>query len=163
MALTVMHTTAGQAWVARPNHSLAPDQARRLVLVAAGVTGGIACAFACFGAWPVIPFAGLEIAVLWLALRHLQRHADDEERLDVNETCITVTRFVCGHQETHQFPRYWAQLQIENETNETAAGQSGTRLFLRSHGRVQEIGRLLTEEQRRVLAESLRKQLGSTK
>lgn len=161
MALTVMHTTVGQAWVARPNRSLAQNQARRLIFAVAGVTGIIAFVFACFGAWPVIPFAGVEVAVLWLALRHLQHHADDEERLDVNESFITVTRFVCGRQEVHQFPRYWVQLRIENE-DVLGAGKGGCRLFLRSHGREQEVGRLLTEEQKRALVESLRKQLGNS-
>lgn len=157
MALTVRQTTVGQAWIARPNRSLTANQARVLVFAAAGITGAIALAFAFFGAWPVIPFAGLEVAALWIALRHMQRHANDEECIDISDACITVTRSICGRQETHQFSRYWARLQVEDRSK-----TAGCRLFLRSHGREQEIGRLLTEEQKQALAESLGKQLGAT-
>ena len=157
MALLVTETLKGRAWVARPNRSLTPNQARRLVFAAAGVTGVIALAFACFGAWPVIPFAGLEVAALWLALNHLQRHANDEECIDISDTCITVSRSICGQHKTYQFSRYWARLQMDNRSN-----TGSLRLFLRSHGREQEIGRLLTEEQKYALAKSLRNQLGAT-
>lgn len=162
MALTVSHTAAEHAWVARPNRSLALEQTRRLVFFAAVISGGIAVAFACVGAWPILPFAGLEVAALWLALRHQQRHADDEERIVVDETWITVTCIIGGETETHRFPRYWAQLQIEREAEYASPGRGGARLFIRSHGRALEIGRLLAEAQRRALAESIRKQLGTT-
>lgn len=155
MALTVRQTTAGQEWVARPNRALGPMQARRLVLSAAAVTLLIAFAFSAFGAWPVLPFAGIEIAALWLALRHLQRHADDEERIDVEEAEITITRLVAGHREQHRFSRYWARMRLE-----PAPGSRVRRLILRSHGRELEIGRLLTDPQRQALADELKKKLG---
>jgi uncharacterized membrane protein len=87
----------------------------------------------------------------------LQRHANDEECIDISDTCITVSRSICGQRETYQFSRYWARLQMDNRSN-----TGSLRLFLRSHGREQEIGRLLTEEQKYALAKSLRNQLGAT-
>lgn len=155
MALMVRQTTAGQAWVARPNHALTPNQTRKLILAAAGITGVIALAFTTFGAWPVLPFAGLEVAALWFALRHLQFHASDEERLDVSDSLITLTRLTGNSMETWQFPRYWAQLRIDRQPN-----RFGCRLFLRSHGREAEIGCLLTDAQRETLARELKSKLG---
>lgn len=155
MALTVRQTTAGQAWIARPNRALGPLQARRLVIAAAAVTLLIAFCFSAFGAWPVLPFAGLEIAALWLALRHLQQHANDEERIDVSDDAVTITRFNAGHQEQHQFARYWARIRLDRPPN-----SRGLRLTLRSHGRELEIGRLLTEIQKQQLAADLKKKLG---
>lgn len=158
MALMVRQTTAGQTWVAIPNHALTPRQTRQLLLAAAGISGGIALAFAAFGAWPVLPFAGLEVTALWLALRHLQRHIDDEERLEMDDSHVILTRTSCGRRECWKFPRYWLQLRIER-TQPTA----DSRLFIRSHGREVEIGQLLTEGQRRELARMLREKLDKQK
>lgn len=153
MALLVTETLTGHAWVARPNHLLTPRLARHLVFAAAAISGGIALAFAAFGAWPVLPFAGLEVGALWLALRHLQRHAGDEERIEISSSSIRVSRCNAGHREQYEFSRYWARLHVE-----TASGRGDSRLFLRSHGRELEIGQLLMEEQKRALALALRNQ-----
>ncbi|MGH8711766.1 MAG: DUF2244 domain-containing protein, partial [Burkholderiales bacterium] len=48
------------------------------------VSFGISMAFAAFGAWPVLPFAGLEMLVLFLAFRYIERRSDDYERLTLN-------------------------------------------------------------------------------
>lgn len=153
MALLVTETLTGQAWVAQPNHHLTPRLASRLIFAAAAISGGIALAFTAFGAWPVLPFAGLEVGVLWLALRHLQRHAGDEERIEIGTSTITVFCRNAGHCEQHEFSRYWARLHVEK-----LSGRGNCRLFLRSHGRELEIGRLLMEEQKRALAMVLRNQ-----
>lgn len=154
MALLVTETLTGQAWVAQPNHLLTPKLANLLVLVAASISGGIALIFTAFGAWPVLPFAGLEVGALWLALRHLQRHAEDEERIEIGSSTITVTCRNAGRCEQHEFSRYWARLYVEK-----VSGRGDSRLLLRSHGREVEIGLLLMEEQKRALATVLRNRI----
>jgi uncharacterized membrane protein len=135
---------------------LSPRQARRLILAAAVISGGIALIFSVFGAWPVLPFAGIEIGALWLALRHLQRCAGDEERIDVDETTIRVTRRSEDRCDQDEFSRYWARLRVEK-----SPGRQTIRLFLRSHGRETEIGRLLTDTQKIGLEKDLRDYLGT--
>ena len=155
MALTIDRRTAGDAWVARPNQALSPRLARTLVLSAAAITFCIALAFAAFGAWPVIPFAGLEVAALWLALRHLQRHADDEECIDIGEYEIVVTRRLAGRREEFRFWKNWARVRLEQPPELRRKC-----LFLSSHGRSLEIGMLLTDRQKQELAEEIRKHQG---
>ncbi|MBW7902833.1 MAG: DUF2244 domain-containing protein [Rhodocyclaceae bacterium] len=156
MALVVRQTMLGLAWVAQPERALSPAQGRCLLLAAAAVCGGIAAAFAAVGAWPVLPFAGVEIAVLWAALRHLRRHADDEERIDVGERQVVVSRRSGGRDERHEFIRHWVRLRVDAQP-----GRGDCRLFLRSHGREVEIGRLLTDAQKRALAGELGTRLGA--
>ncbi|MBK8523329.1 MAG: DUF2244 domain-containing protein [Betaproteobacteria bacterium] len=156
MALLVRETLSGQAWVARRNPMLSSLQARRLTLAAAGISGGIALIFSAFGAWPVLPFAGIEIGALWLALRHLQRQAGDEERIDIDATTIRVTRRSEDRCDQDEFSRYWARLRVDRPPDKQTF-----RLFLRSHGRETEIGRLLTDTQKIVLEKDLRKHLGT--
>lgn len=155
MALTIDRRTAGDAWVARPNQALSPRLARALLLSAAVVTLCIALAFAAFGAWPVVPFAGLEVTALWLALRHLRRHAGDEERIDIGEHEIVVTRQLAGRREEFRYWKHWVQIRLEE-----APELRQTRLFLRSHGRTLEIGKLMTDRQKRDLAEEIRRHQG---
>lgn len=155
MALMVEETMSGQAWVIRPNRALSPLQARHLVLAAAIISGGIAFAFAAVGAWPVLPFAGIEIGALWLALRHLGRHAGDEERIEILDDRIRVVLRDAGRREEHEFSRYWARLQVEK-----LSGTENRRLLLRSHGREIEVGRLMTAEQKQALERDLRSRLG---
>lgn len=158
MALMIRQTLAGQAWVAQPNRALSPAQTRTLLLAAAGISGGIATGFAIAGAWPVLPFAGIEIGALWAALHHLRRHADDEESLELTERQVILTRNIAGHRERHEFIRYWTRLRIDRPPD-----PGDGRLYLRSHGCEVEIGRLLTDAQKQDLAVELRAQLGTTK
>ena len=140
-------------WV--PNRSLGV-LGRRWVLGAFAATLGVVTAFAVVvGAWPVLPFAGLELAGLALAFRVLARHDADFERLEVGESEVRweardaqqVTRFVAH--------RPWARVVVRD---------SGARctLSLAYAGRAVPLGRLLSDEGRRSLAESLRGKLPVT-
>src|SRR5436309_8310705 len=98
--------------VATPNRSLGLD-ARRWVLAAIAVnTLGIAAFVAALGAWPVLPFAGLEVALVALAFHVLGRHDGDFERLEVSEHEVRYeARF--GREETRfTANRAWARVEM---------------------------------------------------
>ena len=139
----------------KPNRSLGLV-ARRWVLGAiAATTFGVAAAATAFGAWPVMPFAGLEIALVALAFRVLALHDADYERLEIGEHEVrveardarSVTRFVAH--------RPWARVVLR---------ERGARctLALAYAGRVVPLGRMLSDEGRRQLAETLRGRLPVT-
>lgn len=141
--------------LSRPNRSLGP-MARRWALAAiAATTLGIAAGAAALGAWPVMPFAGLEVALVALAFRMLDRHDADFERLEIGEHEVRVesrdaaqlTRFVAHRQ--------WARVVLR---------QRGARctLGLAYAGRTVPLGRMLSDEGRRQLAENLRGRLPVT-
>ncbi len=56
------------------------------------VTLGIGIGFACFGAWLILPFAGLELVVLAGAFLVVGRHATDCEQIEVSvrQVCVEV-------------------------------------------------------------------------
>jgi uncharacterized membrane protein len=132
-----------------PNRSLGPA-ARRWVL--AGIAATIlviACAAAAIGAWLVMPFAGLEIAVLALAFHLVGVHDGDFERLEIGDSEVRVeardadriVRFV-GH-------RPWARVVFRERGARCTLG-------LAYAGRTVPLGRLLSDEGRRRLAGQLR-------
>ncbi|MES2561276.1 MAG: DUF2244 domain-containing protein, partial [Pseudomonadota bacterium] len=73
---------AEYVYTARRNNSLS-SSGRWLVfgctlLVSLAIAVGFAVAC---GAWPIVPFAGLEMLVLYVAFSYMDRHAVDYDRL----------------------------------------------------------------------------------
>ena len=136
--------------VARRNNSL--NSTGRIFVFAFlfVVSVGIAGTFALLGAWMILPFAGLEMLVLFLAFRYVDRHAADFERIAIAGDRVKVELFEAGRMRSHEFNRCWAQV---------VASPGGERLALRSHGREVEIGRHRNDEQRIGLARELGRQL----
>src|ERR1700675_2128798 len=56
----------------------------------------ISLAFACVGAWLVLPFAGVEMVVLFLAFRYVERHSGDFESIAVKGDSVLVEKWQLG-------------------------------------------------------------------
>jgi uncharacterized membrane protein len=138
--------------IARRNNSL--SSAGRAVVLGSlvALSLAISLAFAFQGAWLVLPFAGAEMFVLFLAFRFIERHAGDFESIAIKGDRVLVERWQTGRVSRHEFNRYWAQVVVNSR-----AGKSV--LALRSHGREVEFGQHLTQDQRDALAQTLRRQL----
>jgi uncharacterized membrane protein len=104
----------------------------------------------------VIPFAGLELALLWWALRRSESMAGDFEKITVEAGQLTIETRRGALVERHEFQPYWARLQYVRPP-----GRSAHRLLISSHGKEVEVGSLLTEEQKMALAKELRQTLGA--
>lgn len=113
----------------------------------------IAAGFAVVGAWPILPFAGVEIAALGMAARVILWRAGDFERLAFRGDRILVEIRERGFAQQFEFHRGWAQLV-------TGGADS---VALRSHGRTVEIGRYCCAADRRVLTRELRSRLGGNR
>ncbi len=140
---------------ARANCSLTPGGRRVAFALIFAVSLGIASGFAILlGAWPVLPFAGLEMAALYLAFDWVNRHAGDFERLTVEGDVVTVEAWECARLERFRLNRHWARVVLAADP---VSGHS--RLALRSHGREVPFGRHLTDAERAHLAGELRRRL----
>lgn len=155
MALLLPESSASHIWRAIPNHTPHADTARWLLVGAALVSGIIAGGFALFGAWPVLPFAGLEIVALWAAFHHMTRHASDFEEIVLDKDALRITACISGKTTTTEFHSYWAQVHFIAATKPSAP----SRVVIRSHGHELEIGRLLSGTQKQTLARTLQQQL----
>ena len=144
----------GYRLVARRNDSLGVRGRRRFFAFMALVSVGIAVGWSARGAWMVLPFALVEMAVLYGALLLLERHAGDFESITIEGDRLLVERRERGAVSRHEFNTYWARLVV---TRGPAAGQMG--LALRSHGREVSVGALLTDDERASLAGELQKRL----
>lgn len=141
----------GYTCTARRNNSLSSAGRFFAFGFILAVSLGIALAFTwVFGAWLILPFAGAEMLVLYLAFRYADRHAGDYEHVAIEGDRLNVEVFEGGPMSRFEFNRCWAQV--------VCAGD-GSRLALRSHGRELEIGRHMNEEQRLAVARELNREL----
>jgi uncharacterized membrane protein len=143
---------ADYLFIARPNNSLSSADRQRVFRLVFAAAIGIAVCFTAFGAWPVLPFAGLEMVVLYAAFRYVDRHAADYESLEISGDRLKIEARVGGNVQRVEFNRHWAQVVTRHD-----AGRS--RLALRAHGREVEFGRHLTSEDRERIARELHQQL----
>ena len=145
-----------QTWTAVPNRSLGP-QGRTACLAALAVApialGGVATAF--LGAWPVLPFAGLEVAVLAYAFHRIARHDGDYERLEIEGRRVRIEARFGARVVSFEGHAPWARLVVRDRPGRCE-------LQLRYAGKSVEIGRMLTDERRRLWAAELGRRMPVT-
>jgi uncharacterized membrane protein len=139
-------------------HRALPERAMWMLIgVFGSVSAAIAIGFAAFGAWPVLPFAGLEVLVLALALMYYRRRARDGERIVIRGDRVEVTCVRRARESRQEFQRHWTQVRLERD----ARGWYGSRLTVGSHGRYVEIGALLNDDERLDLYNRLKAAIAS--
>lgn len=140
-----------------PHCALTPSQARSFFGLVAATSLTVAAFFVAAGYWPVLPFAGLELALLAFALGSSLRRRHHTQTVEIDEAAVVVTtRGPAGVQKT-QFSRHWARVTLHGPQ-----GWRPGRLLIESHGRACEIGAFLTEEERRALGRRLAALVGRT-
>jgi uncharacterized membrane protein len=145
--------TAEYSYTARRNNSLSASGRLLVFAFILAVSVGIATAFSLiFGAWPILPYAGLEMLVLYCAFRYIDRHSSDYEQVTIRGSTIAIEVHEGRRVQRLELNRYWARVVCDS---------AGYRLTLRSHGREIEVGRHLCDDQRLEMARNLRRQLGN--
>jgi uncharacterized membrane protein len=124
------------------------------ILVALNLTGGIM--FWAIGAWPVMGFMGLDVAIAWWAFRRNFADADRSERIVIDGDQVILTRkFKTAKPRIATFNRRWLRVDLEYDEPRELVG----RLLLSSHGKATEIASFLGAEERQSLAKALRQAL----
>jgi uncharacterized membrane protein len=142
--------------MAVPNRSLGP-QGRVACLAALAAMplalGAVATAF--LGAWPVLPFAGLEVAVLAYAFHRIACHDGDFERLEIEGRRVRVESRSGARVVSFEGHAPWARLVVRDRPGRCE-------LQVRYAGKSVEIGRMLTDERRRLWAAELGRRMPVT-
>jgi uncharacterized membrane protein len=139
-----------------PNCSLSLRGARLFFAATCVVPFGVAGFLAIKGFWPVLPFAGLEMAVLGWALNTSMERRFHRQTIILTERDVSIESRERLRSEQVVFPRHWAQVKLRRP----AANLHPSRLTIESHGRQCELGSFLTEEERRGLALRLQRLIG---
>jgi uncharacterized membrane protein len=139
-----------------PHRSLS-RQGFLVVMTVVAVLNLIAGAlFYALGAWPVLGFLGLDVALMWWAFKRNFADAARAEQIRASGDFVTLSRFgLDGSKEDTVFNRRWLRVHIEYDEIREMSG----RLYLRSHGVSHEIASFLGAEERQSLAKALRRAL----
>ena len=143
-----------------PNRSMGRREARWMVAGVAGVSFLIAGTLALrYGAWPILPFAGMEVALLAFVISRVQMAVQDQEVLVLGESFVDLTRRHGREIDSFRFNRHWVRVKL----CESGARNLHNRLEIGSHGKFVEIGSFLTDEERVSLAQNLTARLNRAK
>ena len=140
--------------VSRRNDSLGSRGRWQLFATLCVVSFGLALGFAAFGAWLVLPYSALEMAVLYVAFLWIERHAADWERVSVCGDRVLFERERAGVLVRREFNRYWTRIEVADEGSRRAP-----RLSLRFAGQCVPFGEELPAAERGTVARDLRRVL----
>jgi uncharacterized membrane protein len=141
-----------------PNCSLTPRGAALFFGSVAFGTLLVAGLVASQGFWPVLPFAGLELALLAWALHQSMQRRFHTQTITVSDSEVAVAEVDRQRSYRVVFPRHWAQVKMRDGFSPLQP----SRLSIESHGRRCEVGSFLNEQERRGLAQRLRRLIGRT-
>jgi uncharacterized membrane protein len=147
--------TAAHHFDLAPHCSLSTRGAALFFVSVCVPTFGVAGAATVLGYWPILPFAGAEIALLAWALKTNMARRFEHEHIEVTETEVVIEQSR-GTPRRIVVPRHWSQVKIRRPKSPLHRGQ----LVIESHGRSHEVGKFLTEEERRQLAAQLKLLIG---
>jgi uncharacterized membrane protein len=139
-----------------PHRSLALRNFRLLMGLLGLISFAAGVGFVAIGAWPVIGFFGLDVALVYLAFRLNYRTARQSETIRLADDMFTVERIsVRGDRRNWRFQPFWVRVILEERPDES------NRLLVASHGRSLVIGDFVPPATRRELAQALRDSLAS--
>jgi uncharacterized membrane protein len=134
-----------------PHRSLPPRGFHLLMLILGLISVAVGIGFVSIGAWPVMGFFGLDVALVYLAFRLNYRSARRSETIRLADDTFTVERVdVRGERRLWRFQPFWLRVILEER------GDEWNRLLVVSHGRSLAIGDIVTAAARRELAASIR-------
>lgn len=110
--------------------------------------------FFILGAWPVLGFFGLDVALIYAAFRANFRAGRIYETVQLDDACLLIRRFLPdGRILSWNLQAYWAQVEL------ITTAPYAPQLAVRSHGKYLVFGSFLTAEERLEFATALRKAL----
>tara|TARA_E500000331_G_scaffold355938_1_gene412752 strand:- start:1178 stop:1759 length:582 start_codon:yes stop_codon:yes gene_type:complete len=134
----------------RPNTSLRPKGFILLMVAIASVSFFAGMVFIMLGAWPVMGFFSLDVALIYLAFRANYRWARIYETVRLTQDNLLVEKVnSLGKVQRYQFQPYWLRVSIDE------SAQNDSRLVLASHGKYMRIGSFLSPDERVQLAHAL--------
>ena len=156
--VAIQYDEKGGSWclILRPNVALSWPQTRLFLWIAAAVCLTLGGVFALLGMWLILPFAGLEVVVLALALITTAQRAYDTEVVHVSESTVEIDKGRWRPERHWDFDRLWSEVIL------VAPGHPWypSRLAVRSRGEQVELGRFLADDERARVAGELRHWIG---
>ena len=136
-----------------PHRSLSREGFVILMSVIAGMSFAIGLFFYLIGAWPVVGFMGLDVALVWWALRANFADARRAERIEITAHELVLLRLADRKPSQEQrFARRWVRVELEEDRERDLIGS----LYLRFRGKRTEIASFLGAYERLAFSQALK-------
>lgn len=137
-----------------PHRSLTPQGFIILMTCIGSVCFIIGFIFMLAGAWPVMGFLGLDVALIYFAFRRNYQDAKIFETIDLTSDHLVLTRvYPSGQKQSWDFNPFWVRVGL----TEHASGAN--QMKFTSHGKSLPFGAFLSNDERREFVIVLRDQL----
>ena len=144
--------------VLSPHRSLGPKGFMVLMVAVSLVSFSTGLFFYLLGAWPVMGFMGLDVALIYVAFTLNFRALRLYETVDLTQETLTVTRVApSGQSQSWSFNPYWVRLKLEPRIGRP------TELSIASHGSRLVFASFLTDPEREDFALALSSALSSAR
>ncbi|WP_246810279.1 DUF2244 domain-containing protein [Methyloligella sp. GL2] len=122
------------------------------------ISFGTGLMFYMMGAWPIMGFFGLDVALIYFAFKASYKAGRLFEQVELTDDALTVTRIApSGRRTAWQFNPYWVRIHVEPRV-----GRCSELSFI-SHGQRVVVGEFLTDDEREDFAGALRRALADAK
>ena len=140
-----------------PHRSLTTTGKRIVISLVAALALVPGLVFYVAGAWPVVGFMGLDVALIYVAFRLNFRALRLYETVDLTPDALTVTRVApSGEAQSWSFSPYWVRLSLQPRHGRSSE------LSIASHGKRLVFASFLTDHEREDFAAALAKALSLT-
>ena len=138
-------------FVLHPHRSLSPRGFLILMSAVGLVSFVMGMVFLLIGAWPVMGFFGLDVALIYWAFKLNYRSGRLYETVELSPERLQLTRFhPAGNKEIFEFNPYWTRVQL---TVDRPDGRTSLRLA--AQGREVLFAQFLNDDEKKEFAEAL--------
>lgn len=140
--------------ILHPNRSLSPNGFYLLISGVGAISLTVGGAFLAIGAWPIFGFYGLDVLIIYFALRQNYRSGRIYEKVRLTEDTLVVERGDAkGPREVRAFQPYWLKVTMDDPP------QHESQVTLSSHGQSVVVGAFLSPGERLEFARALMAEL----
>jgi uncharacterized membrane protein len=150
-----MDETNPKTWRATltPHRSLSPKGFVIVMVVIVGLNLTVGMFFYVIGAWPVVGFMGLDVALVWWAFHANFADARRAEQIEITTHELVLRRLAEDKPAQEQrFARGWVRVELEEDRDRELVGP----LYLRFGGKRTEIASFLGAQERLAFANALK-------
>lgn len=137
--------------VIAPNRSMGGTGMKVVVGLLGGMAALVSLVFFVIGAWPAPLFLGLDVVLVYFALKASFRALNRRERLRVSADTVEVIEETEGRSKT-----VWTSPTAFTNVDLEALGEHEMRVRLRLSGKRHSVGRALSPPEREALGQALR-------
>ena len=138
-------------WRTKRNCSLTPKQLSVFYALLVGVSLSVGIGFFIAGIWVVPIFTAIEVTAVTISFLVYSRHALDFEEIQINDTKLTVTKFIGYKTHVYEFNTLWTELILPP--------RNGKVFRLSESSQTVELGQFVPREQLRFFIAEIRRYL----